>query len=181
MTQAADPNQQALSYARHQASKSLAELAALMERTGADCARCLESVTEGQALFKPPPGTGPAGEDEWSIKEVLAHMIDSTATINREIASLVAGRPASTVGQIGVTRGDDRPIEQIRRSLSDLWAETARLVASLPEDASRERTRTHPWFGPLNFREWVAFQRLHAMDHVQQIDKVKADPAYPAA
>ncbi len=34
-------------------------------------------------------------------------------------------------------------------------------------------------FGPLNGKEWIAFQRLHAMDHVQQMEKVKAHPGYP--
>jgi len=41
MTQAEDIREQALSYVRHQAAKGRADLAALMERTGADCARCL--------------------------------------------------------------------------------------------------------------------------------------------
>jgi len=178
----AQQNEQAaevLAYARHQAAKSIADLTALMERTAADCARCTEGVTEHQARFRPPAGTGPTGEDEWSITDVLAHIIDSTATVNREIARLVEGTPPSPVTGIGVTPGDDRPIEEIRRSLAGLWDETARLVASLPEDASLEPTRAHPWFGPLNFREWIAFQRLHALDHVQQIEKVKAAPGYP--
>ncbi len=179
MVQQNEQTQQALAYARHQAAKGIADLAALMRRTAEDCARCLEGVSEQQARFRPPAGTGPTGEDEWSITDVLAHIIDSTATVNREIAGLVKGKPPAPVSGIGVTPGDDRPIEEIRRSLADLWDETARLVASLPEDASLEPTRAHPWFGPLNFREWIAFQRLHALDHVQQIEKVKAAPGYP--
>ena len=50
MTQSPEIAQQALAYARHQAAKSLADLAALMERTGDDCARCLEGVSEAQAV-----------------------------------------------------------------------------------------------------------------------------------
>jgi hypothetical protein len=34
-------------------------------------------------------------------------------------------------------------------------------------------------FGPLTSREWIAFQRLHAMDHIQQIEIIKANPDYP--
>ena len=29
--------------------------------------------------------------------------------------------------------------------------------------------------------QWIAFQRLHGMDHMQQIEKNKADAAYPKA
>lgn len=182
MTQQIDSEarEQALAYARHQAAKSLGELAAMMERTGEDCARSLEGVSEAQAEFKP-SASGRGGEEDWSIKEVLGHLLSASASVNREIANLVEGRPASGVGRTGVTTGGDRPIEELRRDLAELWSETARLVASLPEGASLESTREHPWFGALNFREWIAFQRMHAMDHVQQMEKLKAHPDYPEA
>jgi hypothetical protein len=166
-----DRREQALAYARHQAAKSLAELAAMMERTGEDCARCLEGVSEAQAAF--------AHDEEWSMKEVLGHMLESSHSINREIANLAEGRPSSAVGRIGHTPGGDRPVEELRRELAELWVETGRLVASLSESASLEPTREHPWFGPLNFREWIAFQRMHALDHVEQMEKLKAHPHYP--
>ena len=44
MTQNTDIREQALSYMRHQASKSLGDLVALVERTAADCDRCLEDL-----------------------------------------------------------------------------------------------------------------------------------------
>ncbi len=171
MTQESDIREQALTYMRHQAAKGLADLAALMERTGADCARCLEEVTEEQADFR--------YEQEWSIKEVLGHMLASGAGVNREIGNLVENRPSTREARMGVVRDADRPIEALRQALAELWRETGRLAAALPEDGSTERTFEHPFFGPLNFREWIAFQRIHAMDHVQQIEKVKAQPDYP--
>lgn len=171
MTQAEDIREQALSYVRHQAAKGRADLAALMERTGADCARCLEDVSEEQAAFN--------YDQEWSIKGVLGHMLSSGAGVNREIANLVEERPSAREARMGIVSGADRPIEELRQALADLWAETARLAASLPEGGNLERTWDHPAFGPLNFREWMAFQRIHAMDHVQQIEKVKAHPDYP--
>ncbi len=69
MTQNTDIREQALSYMRHHAAKSMDDLAALMERTAADCARCLEGVSEEQASFQ--------YDEEWSIKEVLGHMLSS--------------------------------------------------------------------------------------------------------
>ena len=173
MTQSPEIAQQALAYARHQAAKSLADLAALMERTGAECAHCLESVTDTQASF--------SHGEEWSMKEVLGHMLGSSAAINHEIAGLAAGRESRPPGRPGVTAGGDRPIEELQRALAGLWLETGRLVASLAEDGNLERTWDHPWFGPLNFKEWIAFQRLHAMDHVQQMERLREHPDYPEA
>ncbi len=173
MTQSTDIREQALSYMRHQASKSLVDLVALVERTAADCARCLEGVSEEQAAFR--------YDEEWSIKEVLGHMLDSGKGVNKEIANLVENSPSEKEARMGVASGANRPVGELRRALADLWRETGRLVGSLPEDGNLERTWDHPAFGPLNFREWIAFQRLHAMDHVQQMEKVKAHSDYPKA
>ena len=173
MTLPDDVREQALSYARHQAARGMAELAALMERTGAECSRCLEGVSEEQAGFR--------YGDEWSIKQVLGHIVEATAVVNRGIADLAAGRQAQEVGQIGETPGVERPIDELRRAVSDLWSETVRLVASLPENGSLELTRVHPWFGPLNYREWIAFQRIHAIDHLRQMERLKEHPDYPEA
>ncbi len=82
---------------------------------------------------------------------------------------------------MGVVAGADRTLEEMRQMLTDMWGETGRLVGSLPEDGNLERTWDHPMFGSLNFREWIAFQRLHAMDHVQQMEKVKTHTSYPRA
>ena len=115
------------------------------------------------------------------MKEVVGHMLGSGEAINREIAGLAAGREASPPGRTGLTAGGDRPIEELRQALAGLWAETGRLVASLPEGGNLERTWDHPWFGPLNFKEWIVFQRLHAMDHIQQMERLKEHTDYPEA
>lgn len=173
MTQSTDIREQALSYIRHQASKSLGDLVALIERTAADCDRCLEEVSEEQATFQ--------YDEEWCIKEVLGHMLVSGKGVNHEIANLVEDRPSAREARMGIASGADRPIGELRQALADMWAETGQLVGSLPEDGNLERTWDHPMFGSLNFKEWIAFQRLHAMDHIQQMEKVKTHSDYPKA
>jgi hypothetical protein len=170
MTQDPDVQQQVLSYLRHQADKDPADLAALMERTAADCARCLDGISEEQAAFQ--------YDQEWSIKEVLGHMLASGNGVNREIGNLAEERASAGQARMGVVSGADRPIGELRQALARFWRETARLAATLPE-AGLERTWEHPMFGPLNPEEWIAFQRLHAMDHIQQIEIIKANPDYP--
>jgi hypothetical protein len=170
MTQDPDVQQRVLSYLRHQADKDPSDLAALMERTAADCARCLDGISEEQAAFQ--------YDQEWSIKEVLGHMLASGNGVNREIGNLAEDRASAGQARLGVVSGADRPIGELRQALARLWRETTRLAASLPE-AGLERTWEHPMFGPLNPEEWIAFQRLHAMDHIQQIEIIKANPDYP--
>ena len=171
MTQSTDIREQALAYMRHQAAKSMGDLAVLMERTAAECARCLEGLSEEQAIFK--------YDEEWCVKEVLGHMLESGKGVNREIANLVEDNAPSREARMGLVSEAGRPIEELRQALANLWSVTGRLVASLPEGDNLDRTWQHPFFGPLNFKEWIAFQRLHAMDHVQQMEKVKAHPDYP--
>jgi hypothetical protein len=170
MTQDSDIQQQVLSYLRHQAAKDPDDLAALMERTAADCARCLAGISDGQAAFR--------YDREWSIKEVLGHMLASAKGVNREIANLVEDRPSGAEARMGVVSGAERPMGELRQALARLWRETVRLAASLSE-AGLERTWEHPMFGPLNPSEWIAFQRLHAMDHIQQMETIKAHSDYP--
>ena len=165
--------QEARAYLSHQAQKGMAEMAAMMARTAGECADALADINDEQASFK-------EGE-EWSIKEIVGHMLSSGAAVNREIANLVKGEQTQPPGRTGVTAGGDHPIAELRERMAALWDETRRLVGSLPAEATPQGTWEHPFFGQLNFKEWIAFQRLHALDHVQQIEKVKTHADYPAA
>jgi hypothetical protein len=166
-----DVQQRVLSYVRHQAAKGSEDLAALMERTAAECARSLEGISEGQAAFR--------YDQEWSIKEVLGHMLLSMAAVNEDIARMAEGKEPRPLYGEGPTSGADRPIVELRQELADQWSKTVHLVHSLSEEAGQNAMPEHPMFGPLNAREWIAFQRLHAMDHIQQIEMIKANPDYP--
>ncbi len=173
MVQQDERTQQALAYIRHQASKSLPDLRVLVERTAADCGRCLEDISETQAGFKP--------GDEWSVKEVLDHLIYATALATERIRDLAAGaapRPFTADSNAGRSA---QPIQELRQEMARRLEETAVLVRSLPEGNLPAGTWEHPDVGLLNLKELIAFHRLHVMDHVQQIEKIKADPGYPTS
>jgi DinB superfamily len=171
MSQQDDTTRQALGYIRHHAAKGLAGLRSLAERTAADCGGCLEGISEAQASVK--PGT------EWSVKEVLSHMISATSRVVIEpLLDLRAGRvprpftPDQTGGEAL------RSIQELRAEMRRLLAETVALAASLSEETLPRGTWEHPSLGPLNASELLALHRLHVMDHVQQIERIKADPGY---
>jgi len=179
MTQQADPVQQGLSYMRHQGAKSFAEIDAMLERTLGDWNRCLEDMTDEQATFQP--------EGEWCAKEVLGHVLVTDRSINQDIASLAGVEPpvagATEVRAMGVQAGDEQslPIGELRERIAGLFAENRKMAASLEQSDQLGKSFPHPIFGPLNLNEWLAFHRIHSMDHIQQIDKIKADSGYPSA
>jgi DinB superfamily len=168
-----DTRTQALAYIRHQAAKGLTELRVLAERTASDCGRCLEGISEAQACFRP--------GDEWSVKEVLDHLIYATTqAIIEPIRDLAAGKAPRPFTPDRSGGRAMQPIQELRREMTSVLREAVVLVGALPQGNLPTGTWEHPALGPLNLNELIALHRLHVMDHVQQIEKIKADPGYPA-
>ncbi len=172
-----DVAEQARGYCSHQASKGVDSLASLMERTRADWERCLEGMTEEQASFAP-------GE-EWTAREVVKHFLKATDGVNREIENLTAGEVPGSTEEADLARIGETPdcgtTDKMREGAADVFAEIVRLTRALKGNAHLDRQFPHPAFGQLSILEWIAFQRLHGMDHMGQIDKNKADAGYPRA
>jgi hypothetical protein len=179
MTQAKDdPIAQALGYMHHQAAKGFEDLLALMDRTAGDWLRALEGITEAQANFKP-------GE-EWCLKELLGHVLHSNRGVNQQIAEMgevESPKPSEKVRAMGELSAEmvQLSIDELRREVAAAFEENKTMVKSLERSNKLEQTFPHPLFGQLNLKEWIAFQRVHAMDHIQQLDQIKADPGYPSA
>jgi hypothetical protein len=165
---------QAVGYCTHQASKGIDSLIALMERTREDWKRCLEGVSDTQAEFSP-------AEGEWSTKEVVTHFLMATGSVNDQIRTLTSG---GELGPLATGGPDEKPeltlaVSELSEKTTAIFDEIAELTRGLEGNPHLEKTFPHPAFGQLNILEWIAFQRMHGMDHMQQIDKNKADPGYP--
>ena len=177
--QQTDPVQQGLSYMRHQGAKSFGDIDAMLERTADDWRLCLEAMSETQAKFKP------AGE--WCAKEVLGHAIMTCRSIHQDVAGLGGVQPpgelAEEVRAMGVQSPEYEamPIDDLCDMIVGALEETRMLAVALQKSDKLDASFPHPLFGPLNLKEWLAFQRIHSMDHIQQIDKIKADLGYPSA
>jgi hypothetical protein len=170
--------QQAVAYCRHQAGKGIDSLAALMERTGADWQRTLEGMSDEQTAFAP--------GHEWPAKQVVNHFLEVTAGVNKQVAKLTGGAlPSGPLDEESLAaQGKAAPAEavpEMRDRLSAIFGEIVALTSSLEENQHLQEEFPHPMFGQLNILEWIAFQRLHSMDHMQQIEKNKADAGYPQA
>jgi hypothetical protein len=175
MTQQADLVEQAVGYCRHQAGKGIDSLAALMERTAADWQRCLDGMRDEQAHFAP--------GSEWPARQVVNHFLDVTAGVNKQIREFTGGKlPESTEEEELATSGghaEMSTVPEMRKALDGIFADIVSLTRSLEGNPNLGKQFPHPMFGQLNILEWIAFQRIHSQDHIQQIDKNKADAGYP--
>ncbi|MGA2284929.1 MAG: DinB family protein [Dehalococcoidia bacterium] len=167
-----ETRQQVVGYLRHQASKSTADLLGLVDRSEGWIDRSLEGVSESQAQFCPEPG-------EWCIAEVLRHVDASMRGTARLVTALAAGENVSAKMANPPVDTAPKTLAELRRGVARSFDELRAAVTAIPDGADSKATANHPFFGDLTCKEWAAFVYVHARDHADQIEKVKADPAFP--
>ena len=117
-----------------------------------------------QADFRP-------DADEWSISEVLSHLVASSATVSEIVDALSRG-VAPTPGRIDPPREEaSLGIDGLRERLTLDSLRWSALVERLPPAPSTTLTAPHPTFGELHGRAWLLFQRIHDIDHAGQVEK----------
>jgi len=157
--------------------KTFAELRPVVEEARAALLAELDGVSDEQAAFK--PTTGGEGEDSWGIAETLRHCIQNEEGVALRIRSLALGDPARGGSAGRVVGRTNASLADLVRDLKAANFALDHAVGSVDGKENLEPTAPHPFFGELNCRAWFLFQRLHDQDHTRQIQKVKADPAYP--
>jgi hypothetical protein len=118
---------------------------------------------------------------------VVGHFLVTERSLNNTVAGFAGVAPPPDMGPSIRAMGaqspehEALPLDSLGQKLSEFFAETATLIGALEGSANLDATFPHPVFGQLNMKEWLAFHRLHAMDHIQQIERIKADAGYPKA
>ena len=159
------------SYIAHQAGKDPEAIKNLLQKGHDQLLSLIDGLSEDQALFKP-------GPDEWSALDVLRHVVGSRRGVARRCSVLARGEasasfePADEVAAFA-------SLSEARGALDAGHQELLSSVRALTPDANVDVTFDHPFFGPLNCREWAVFQRLHEGDHAGQIEQIKAASGFP--
>lgn len=146
------------------------ELKQRLSREAATILALTEGLSEADAAFAP-------AEGEWSVSQVMQHLVGSYQRNRVRIAALVAGRtyegPPTVPGTL-----PDRPLGSlaaVRAIFSDARDTILDLLDRADPDASLDLTTDHSAFGSLNWREWCAFTlEFHTSDHRAQIEQIKA-------
>ena len=137
----------------------------------------LNRVTPEQAAWKPAP-------DDWSIEEVAQHVLDGSRRCASLITDLSHGRePTASPQGIGAVdpaqREADLPFPELVRALLEDSRSFANVIEGLPEPPSYTPTSPHGFFGELHGRAWFIFQRVHDIDHANQVNAIKGSEGYP--
>lgn len=161
--------QRVRSYLLSQANKlSVPELVDKVRRDTLPLREAAAAVPPARFFERPGPG-------EWSAAEVLTHVLE----MNEYGAQAIEGvldhgtPPPPTRDEIS---GE---IHRQLRSAEDFWqtyqSRHERLLARVLRvrgDEHLDVTITHRWFGPLNWREWLLFMRVHDLDHLRQLQAI---------
>ena len=132
----------------------------------------VSDVNQGQADFS-------LDKDEWSISEILEHVISSTSRVTDLISDL-------TIGAIGDSSDIDPPrqlsdsnIDELRQRILEGAFKWTAMTDNLPDTPNMENNSNHGFFGDLHAGAWYMFQRVHDLDHLNQIRKNKSHADYP--
>ena len=135
----------------------------------------VSGVSEEQAAFHP-------AEGDWSIAEVVHHVVGGSRGTARVIERLAEGEtPPETVRTDPAREPAGASFEELRRDLAADSVNFASLASRLPEPPSLEGTHPHMFFGDLHCRAWYLFQRVHDQDHAGQIAAIQQAAGYPEA
>lgn len=158
-----------VSYITHQGAKEPGAIRDVIQKGHDQLLSLIDGLSEEQARFKP-------GADDWSVFELLRHVVQSKRGVAGVCAALARGEtPPSFEGDsVALTS-----LAEARSALDAAHEELLAFVDALSPEANVETRYEHPFFGPLNCREWAAFQRVHDADHTQQIEQIKSAPGFP--
>lgn len=143
---------------------TLPELVEKLRRDSARVREAAAAVPADRFAERPEP-------EEWSAAEVLAHLIVSTEMGAQMVDSIIDGR--------GVPEQLSREQRDAVVGAADHWdafvavreAFYARVLRARG-DEHLDVTIRHPFFGELNWREWMLFMRVHDLDHARQMEAI---------
>jgi hypothetical protein len=123
----------------------------------------------------------PAGDGEWTPREVVHHLADSEMTSALRLRKLVAEDQPTIHGYdegewARRLHYDDRPIGPSLNALAAARTTTADLLDRLSE-AEWARTGTHTESGAYGVERWLEIYAAHAHDHAAQIVRARREAA----
>ena len=161
-----DEQQKLQGYLKSQGTKLSAEqIRDRIQEAGDEFLGVVRDVSESVTRRSPAPG-------EWSLAEILDHVIHTHERITRVIDGLVAGRKPGAPMEIGATSGIaalpwPELLARLRRNQSALSA----LLTGNRDEPNADLRVSEGYFGDVNWKEYALILRLHYKDHAGQARK----------
>ena len=154
-------------YLQAQAAKlSIPELVAKV-RTDQEQVRAAAEVVPAERFYDR------SAAEDWSANEVLAHVVESGGQVGRAIRATIDGGAPPPRLQDAIRPDPPRCTaaewwEQLTHDREELFERVSRAAG----DEHLDVTWQHPFFGGLNWREWLLFLRIHDIDHARQLQAI---------
>jgi hypothetical protein len=158
-----------------------AEIRDLADKMAAERARLVaqaRAYTDAEAARRP---EGKTGEEEWSVKEQLAHLWEMErnyiAWVRRALAedepdvSEVRGEPVA----IPIERANEHSLEELLAALAEERERTNAFIAALAPEQF-DRRASHRLFGTLTVLQWLRSFYRHDRMHIDQM--AGREPSY---
>jgi hypothetical protein len=143
-----------------------------------------DSWTQDQLLTRPPVPEREdvaAGLDRWSATEAISHLIVTQNWYMLHMGRLLGRREQfdTMPHGLGDQARQDLLKDELTLALRDATSHFLAYIAGIPADADWTLKRSSTFFGDLSLRGWVLLAPLHDEDHLQQILRLSALPAFP--
>ena len=153
------------------------ERSELIERYRAGAAAVAEATA---GISKAELDHRPAGEGEWTAREVIHHLADSESMAYIRLRRLIAEDDPLIQGydepEWARRLHYDRPIEPSLAVLAAVRGASLQLLESL-SDVEWARTGTHTESGPYSVEGWLSIYAAHPREHADQIRRARASAA----
>ena len=130
--------------------------------------RVQEGVDDLAAAARGVPATAlnaiPAG-DEWTPMDCLRHAAASNMQVAQQVLFAALEGYLPTDGEPDVPADREAILAAHAEAIDSLYIH----VRSADPEANLELKWKHPFFGDLNWREWLLFLRIHSRDHARQL------------
>jgi hypothetical protein len=163
-----DVRDRVTSYIQHQGAKPPDAIHDLVSASHQRFLDVVSGLADDVASRKPAPG-------EWSVRELICHVIDAERGVRGLVHNLSRGEPPARDRGPGLMIEDTgQPFAWFVDHLRALNEDLLREILAIPANPNVDLKAPHPFFGPLNGKEWAAFQRVHDEDHIQHAQKILA-------
>ena len=137
----------------------------------ADVAAAVADITDDELDDRP------AGDGEWTPREVIHHLADSESMAYIRLRRLIAEDDPTIQGydepEWARRLHYDRPVAPSLAVVAAVRAASLQLLESLTDDDWR-RTGTHSESGPYSVEGWLAIYAAHPTEHADQIRRARA-------
>ncbi|MEK7362885.1 MAG: DinB family protein [candidate division NC10 bacterium] len=158
-----DEQQKLQGYLRSQGAKLSAEqIRDRIQEASDEFLGVVQGATEALVRKAPAPG-------EWSLAEILDHLVTTEERITGVINGLVAGRKPPAPLEIGATSGiASQPWPELLVRLSRSQAALSALLTANRHEPHVDLRFPEGYFGDINWKEYALILRLHYKDHAGQ-------------